>query len=152
MKKIVLCLFGIIFTASSAFALVDHYKSIAAGQYLCPEAERQTCIINKYKTGEVHFGRECLEGKKSKVSKYAPMIKRGECRVAPDPGKYFICEYADSKCFIIKYAAQDKVSCTSKKKQEMTKEQRKAMVSKIRQDIAAGNCRPMYPDKNTPEK
>ncbi len=152
MKKIVLSLLGILLTTSSAFALIDHYKAIGAGQYTCPEAEYHPCIINKYKTGEVHFSHECLEDKTSKTSKYAPMIKRGECKVGPDTGEYYICEYADTKCFYIKYYGRDKISCKHKKKREISKEQRKAMNNRIRQDALAGNCRPMYPDEKTQDK
>ncbi|MBR6722584.1 hypothetical protein IKL64_03930 [bacterium] len=152
MKKIVFSLLGILLTTSSAFALIDHYKAIGAGQYTCPEENSQPCIINKYKTGEVHFGYDCLEDKTSKTSKYAPMIKRRECRVSPDPGEYYICEYADTKCSYIKYNGRNKISCKQKKKRELSKEQRKAMNNRIHQDVLAGNCRPMYPDEKTQDK
>ena len=152
MKKIILSLFGILLTASSAFALIDHYKTIGVGQYACPEANKEICIINKYKTGEVHFNENCLEDKTSKTSKYAPMIKRGECKATADPGQYFICEYADAKCYYIKYNGRDKISCTRKKKDVISKEQRKAMNNRIKQDALAGNCRPMYSDEKTQGK
>ncbi len=152
MKKIILSLFGILLTTSSAFALIDHYKAVGVGQYACPEADNEVCIINKYKTGEVHFNEDCLEDKTSKTSKYAPMIKRGECKVTADPGRYSICEYADAKCFVMQYSFSQKISCTYKKNREITKEQRKAINNRVMQDVSAGNCRPMYPDEKRQDK
>ena len=99
----------------------------------------------RYKTGEITFSRECLEDIHSTISTYAPRIKRNQCQALPDSTKYYICEFADTKCNVILYPHSTNVSCMDKKKQNIPTEQRVRLNNKVIQFAKEGKCRDMYP-------
>ena len=144
MKKIVITTLGIVLTTTSAMALIDHYVTIPAGEYHCPEQNKKTCIINKYKTGDMVYGSDCLEDQYSSVSKYAPMIKRGECQILPDPGKYYLCEFADAKCNVNIFSSRTAISCTNQKKAVNYQVDRSYATHKILQAAQTGQCQDRY--------
>ena len=144
MKKFILILLGLTFTTSSAYALKTHYENIPYGEYKCSE-NNEICTIYKYKTGEITFSRECLEDIHSTISTYAPKIKRNKCQALTDSTKYYIYEFADTKCNVILYPHSTSVSCMDKKKQNIPTEQRVRLNNKVIQFAKEGKCRDMYP-------
>ena len=149
MKKFIYILLGITLPTTGTFALVDHYNHLPAGQYECPEKE-EVCVINKHKTGELIFSEACKEDITSKMSKYAPMIKRNQCRVLPDPGRYHVCEYADAQCTVITLTTSTTISCTNNKKYVIPREQQHIINAKVMAAVAEGKCRDMFAENATP--
>ena len=149
MKKIVLATLGIVLTATSATALIDHYKTIPAGEYRCPEQDDTTCKINIYKTGDIVFGTDCVEDQYSTASKYAPMIKRNQCQVLPDPGKYYLCEFADAKCNVNVFASRTAISCINNKNSTNYTADRSYVNHKILQAVQTGQCKERYLAEST---
>ena len=148
MKKLILILLGLTFTTPSAYALKSHYDKMPAGEYRCKEGQ-SVCRINKFRTGEISFSDSCLEDETSMISKYAPQIKRNQCEVLPDPTKYYICEFADSKCWVTMYPANTQVSCTHPKNKNLTQEQIVKINSKVESFARAGQCRDLYPPEES---
>ncbi len=145
MKKLILILLGLIFTTTTTFALIDHYRVIPAGVYKCQEGEL-TCIIHKSKKGELKFNKHCQEKLTDPQSKYASMIKRNQCKVLPDPNKYYVCEFADTKCQVTYSNKSSKVSCSkSKGKKKLTTTQYKEINTKVLELARQGQCRDLYP-------
>lgn len=146
MKKLLLVIFGIALTTTSAFALVDHYKTFKAGKYTCPESDNRTCVIHKYKTEDIEFEQDCFEDKDSRMPKYAPMIKRGQCKYSEDKNKYYVCEFADAKCEVI-FSNTTKISCSTKKTLTLTPLEQEKISKKITNFAKEGKCREMFPSE-----
>lgn len=153
MKKFILLLAGILFTTTSAFALIDHYKTFKAGKYICPESGNMSCEILKDKNGDLHFSEDCLEVKDSKFSKYAPMINRGQCRFFEDTSRYYVCEFADATCDVSMFEKTSSVSCTVKKNLNLSQQESIKINSKVLRFAEEGKCREKYPaDKSKIKK
>lgn len=147
MKKLLLVIFGIALTTTSAFALVDHYKTFKAGKYTCPESNNRTCVIHKYKTEDIEFEQDCFEDKDSQMSKYAPMIKRGQCKYSEDKNKYYVCEFADAQCEVYFLANTTRVACSSKIKSNTNTNQKNFASDKVINFAQEGKCREMFPSE-----
>jgi hypothetical protein len=150
MKKFILLLLVITFTTTSAYALKSHYNKMPAGEYRCAEGG-ETCIINKYKNGEITFNEHCLEDETSTISKYAPQIKRNNCKILPDPAKYYVCEFADTKCWVTFYPSRSKVACKPPKNKKLTPEKTKAINARVEALAREGKCRELYTEQ-TPQE
>lgn len=144
MKKFILILLGLIFTASSAYALKSNYQNIPAGIYTC-QGTKTTCVIYKQKNGEITLDKKCDEKLTDSYSKYAPMIQRKRCKFEPDPNKYYLCEFADSKCDVILNPSAARVSCTNPKK-AIPKGMRIIIDQKVLQFAKEGKCKDLFPD------
>ena len=146
MKKFLYTITTILLTSTLAFGLTEHYNSFDAGKYECPE-KAETCSIYKLKNGEVSFSKECTEDTDSTMSKYAPMIKRQQCKFTPDNGLYVSCIYADAECIVTKTEVKTSVKCSHNKKIEIPDNDRNRINYRVLNDAAEGKCKPLYEDK-----
>ena len=150
MKKFILLFLGITFTTTSAYGLLSHYEKFPAAEYRCPE-DQETCVINKYKNGEMTFSAHCQEDIDSPISKYLPKIKRNQCKILPDPAKYYVCEFADTKCWVTFYPSKNKIACKTPKNKKLTTEQIRTLNARVETFAREGKCRELYTEQ-TPQE
>lgn len=146
MKKFIFLIATILLTTTTAFALAEHYDSFEYGKYKCPE-DNETCSIYKLRTGELKFSKECTEDVDSAMSKYAPMIKRDQCKFTPDDGLYVACIYADAKCEVTITEVKTSVKCTQKKGVSIPNEVMVKINNRVMQDATSGKCKPLYTEQ-----
>ena len=146
MKKFILTIPALLLTSTLTFAAAKHFETFAYGKYECPE-HKEICTIHKLKNGEIIFSKECMEDIDSTMSKYAPMIKREQCKFTPDNGTYVSCIYADAECVVTKTEIKTSVKCNNNKNIEISDSDRNRINYRVLNDAAEGKCKPLYDDK-----